>query len=187
MCADCKEITIPIGPAGADGATPSIDVKDALGHTVTDITELRFLNKTTVVTDLGGGIATVENLPYKAEIKNYSTIVYNASTAETIIPSFTYTTPADGITRNYLLMFRTDIYSTLPPVLVALNIKNLTTSTVLAISTPESPDSSGTGSYVATAIHCYVSLAPGTSIAATFATPNILIGLKFPHLIILEQ
>ncbi len=184
MCADCKEITIPVGPPGA---ATEVTVKDALGHTVLDVSEIRFLNKTTVVTGLGSGVATVENLPYKAEIKNYADVLLNATVAETTIPSFTYTTPSDGITRNYLLMFRTDIFSTIAKVLVALRIRNLTTSAILAITTPESPDSSGTGSYVDAGIHCYVSLPPATTIGVTFTTPDILIALKYPHLIILEQ
>lgn len=183
MC-NCKELTIPVGPAGP---ASEIEVSDANGNTVSNVTDLRFLNKTITVTDLGSGIATVENIRYKAEIKNYATIVYNTLTTETTLSGFTYTTPNDGITRSYLLMFRADIFSNIASVLTELRIRNLTTTAILAISTPETPDSSGSGSYVGDSIHCYVSLAPNTQIGVTFQTPNILIGLKYPHLIILEQ
>lgn len=175
------------GDPGANGENNLITVSDSNGNSVSGVSEVVFLNKTITVANLGSGVASVANLPYKAEIKNYVDVLYNGTTAETTIPGFTYTTPNDGVTRNYLLMFRTDVFSNTTSVVIALRIRNVTTSAILAISTPGSPDSSGSGTYIGDSIHCYVSLAPNTPIAVTFQTAELAVALKYPHLIILEQ
>lgn len=96
MCTDCNEITIPIGPTGppgptgAAGAASAVTVKDAQGHTVTNTTEIRFIDDTALVTDLGGGKATVEFVPAATVWTDLQGLNwYNYTTTSSFLPQYT--------------------------------------------------------------------------------------------------
>lgn len=96
MCTDCNEITIPIGPTGPPGPTgpagvaSAVTVKDAQGHTVTNCTEIRFIDSDALVTNLGGGIATVQLVPAATVWNNLQGLNwYNYGTTSSFLPQYT--------------------------------------------------------------------------------------------------
>lgn len=77
------------GKPGPPAKGSAVTVKDAAGHVVTNCKEIRFIDSNAVVTDLGGGVASVSLVPAATVWHDIQNLDYYVAGSESFRPQYT--------------------------------------------------------------------------------------------------